>query len=166
MPAPTTAPELPAFTVRLARKDFLYYTWVLALRRPLLPFLMYSFALLFLLGATGVWPAARIFSLAVFVPLLGYLLWVWLAALLLWARHPALQEPRHYRFKARSYLLDAGTGEVSVAYGDVMQVLTSRRALYLLRRDGSADILPRTELPEGLEDFLAKKLTVERSSFL
>lgn len=166
MPAPATAPDQPAFTVRLARKDFLYYTWVLALRRPLLPFLMYSFALLFLLGATGVWPAARVFSLAVFVPLLGYLLWVWLAAQSLWARHPALQEPRHYRFKARSYLLDAGTGEVPVAYGDVTQVLTSRRALYLLRRDGSADILPRTELPEGLEDFLAEKITVERSSFL
>ena len=85
----------PARLVRLARKDFLHYTWALALRRPLLPFLLYSFTLLFLLGATGMGPAARVFSLAVFVPLLGYLLWVW---------HPALQEPRHYRFKAHSYL--------------------------------------------------------------
>jgi len=166
MPAPPAVPDLPAFTVRLSRDDFLYYTWVLALRRPVLPFLLYSFALLFLLGVTGVWPAARVFSLAVSVPLLGYLLWVWVAALTLWARHPALKEARRYRFGARSYLLDAGTREVSVAYSDLTRVLTSRRALYLLRRDGSADILPRAELPEGLEAFLGDKITVERSSFL
>jgi len=166
MPAPSAVPDLPAFTVRLTRNDYMYYTWVLALRRPVLPFLMYSFALLFLLGVTGVWPAARVFSLAVSVPLLGYLLWVWVAARTLWARHPALREPRQYRFKARSYLLDAGKGKVPVAYGDLERMLSSRRALCLLRRDGSADILPRTELPEGLEAFLADKITVERSSFL
>ena len=160
------AVNLPAVTVRLARGNFLYYTWVLALRRPVLPFLLYSFALLFLLGVTGAWPAARVFSLAVFVPLLGYLLWVWVAAHLLWARHPALKEPRRYRFGAHSYQLDAGAHRVSVAYSDLTRVLGSRRALYLLRRDGSADILPRTELPEGLEDFLAQRLEVERSSFL
>lgn len=162
---PSAADPL-TFTVQLARSDFLYYTWVLALRRPVLPFLLYSFALLFLLGVTGVWPTARVFSLAVSVPLLGYLLWVWVAVRTLWARHPALKEPRQYRFEARSYLLDAGNGKVPVAYGDLVQILSSRRALYLLRRDGSADILPRTELPEGLEAFLSEKITVERSSFL
>lgn len=160
------AADAHAVTVHLTRGDFLYYTWVLALKRPVLPFLLYSFALLFLLGVTGVWAGARVFSLAVFVPLLGYLLWVWAAAQLLWALHPALREPRHYRFGARAYLLGVGKGEVAVAYGDLAQVLTSRRALYLLRRDGSADILPRAGLPEDLEAFLAEKLPAERSSFL
>ena len=163
---PSAAPAPKAFTVQLSRKDFMYYTWVLALRRPVLPFMIYSFIFLFLLGVTGVWPTARVFSLAVFVPLVGYLLWVWVAARTLWSRHPALKEPRHYHFKTRSYLLDTGTGKVPVAYEDVTQVLSSRRALYLLRRDGSADILPRDSLSEGLEPFLNEKLTVERSSFL
>ncbi len=163
---PLVAPDPAAFTVQLSRKDFFYYTWVLALRRPVLPFMIYSFIFLFLIGMTGVWPAARVFSLAVFVPLLGYLLWVWVAAQTLWARHPALKSPRHYHFKAKSYLLGTGAGKVPIAYKDVTQVLSSRRALYLLRRDGSADILPRNSLPESLEPFLNEKLTVEPSSFL
>ena len=79
---------------------------------------------------------------------------------------PALKKPRHYHFKGKSYLLGTGTGEVPVAYNEVTQLLSSRRALYLLRRDGSADILPKDALPEGLELFLTEKLTVERSSFL
>ena len=162
---PPAAPEL-AFTVQLSRKDFMYYTWVLALKRPVLPFMMYSFIFLFLLGVTGVWPNARVFSLTVFVPLLGYLLWVWVAAQTLWSRYPALREPRHYYFKGKSYLLDTGAGKVPVAYNEVTQVLSSRRALYLLRSDGSADILPKDALPKGLEPFLTEKLTVERSSFL
>ena len=163
---PSAAPDLPAFTVQLARKDFFYYTWVLALKRPVLPFMMYSFIFLFLLGVTGVWPTARVFSLAVFVPLLGYLLWVWVAAQTLWARYPLLKSPRHYHFKAKSYLLDTGSGKVPIAYKDVRQVLSSRRALYLLRWDGSADILPCEGLPEGLAPFLNERFTVEPSSFL
>ncbi len=158
--------EPPAFSVQLTRRDFLYYTWVLALRRPALPFLLYSFVLLFLLGVTGVWPGARVFSLAVVVPLVGYTLWVWAAAQLLWARHPALKTPRRYRFKAKSYLLGTGSGGVPVAYADLGRVIGSRRALYLVRRDGSADILPRAGLPEGLEAFLRERLPVEDSSFL
>lgn len=163
---PPAIPDFPAFTVELTRKDFFYYTWVLALKRPVLPFMIYSFIFLFLIGVTGVWPTARVFSLAVFVPLLGYLLWVWVAAQTLWARHPALKSPRHYDFKPKSYLLGTGAGKVTVAYKDVAQVLSSRRALYVIRRDGSADILPRSALPEGLEPFLSEKLTVEPSSFL
>lgn len=163
---PPPVPDPPAFTVQLTRKDFFYYTWVLALKRPVLPFMMYSFIFLFLLGVTGVWPTARVFSLAVFVPLLGYLFWVWAAAQTLWARYPALKKPRHYHFKGKSYLLDTGTGKVPVAYKEVTQVLSSRRALYLLRRDGSADILPKDAMPEGLEPFLSEKLMVEHSSFL
>lgn len=159
------APQLPAFSVQLERRDFLYYTWVLALKRPVLPFLLYSFVFLFLLGITGVWPTARVFSLAVFVPLLGYLFWVWSSATTLWARFPALREARHYHFKAAAYLLATGQGEVKVGYKDV-QALSSRRAFYLIREDGSADILPRDALPEGLEAFLAAEFEVERSSFL
>ena len=165
MPA-ATSPDLPAFRVQLSRQDFFYYTWVLALRRPVLPFLLYSFAFLFLLGVTGVWLSARVFSLAVLVPLLGYLLWVWVSAQTLWTRYPTLKEPRRYSFKARSYLLDTVHGKVKIPYGDVAQALSSRRAVYLVRQDGSADILPRGALPEGLEALLAEKLTIERSSFL
>ena len=165
MPAPKPAPILPAFDVQLERRDFLYYTWVLALKRPVLPFLLYSFVLLFLLGITGLWPAARVFSLAVFVPLLGYLFWVWSSAMTLWARFPVLREARHYHFTASSYRLETPQGEAKVGYEDV-EALSSRRALYLIRRDGSADILPRDALPEGLEAFLEEKLEVERSSFL
>ncbi len=154
----------PAFDVQLERRDFLYYTWVLALKRPVLPFLLYSFVFLFLVGITGVWPTARVFSLAVFVPLLGYLFWVWSSAMTLWARFPELRETRHYHFTAAAYRLGTAQGE-AIRYKDV-EALSSRRALYLIRKDGSADILPRDALPEGLEAFLAQKLTVERSSFL
>ena len=143
----------------------MYYTWVLALKRPVLPFLLYSFAFLFLLGITGLWPTARVFSLAVFAPLLGYIVWVWISATSLWVRFPALRETRHYHFQAGSYLLKTDSGEAKVSYQDV-QVLSSRRAFYLIRKDGSADILPREALPEGLEAFLEGKLEVERSSFL
>ena len=44
--------------------------------------------------------------------------------------------------------------------------LTRRDFLYLIRKDGSADILPREALPEGLETFIAEKFEIERSSFL
>ena len=165
MPIPTAAPTF-TFSVQLSRQDFFYYTWTVALQRPVLPFLLYSFIFLFLLGVTGLWPAARVFSLAVFAPLLGYLLWVWTSAQTLWRRYPALREPRRYRFTAAAYLLDAGKTKVEVNYGDVRQALSSRRAFYLVRSDGSADILPRNALPKGLEPLLEEKLTVERSSFL
>ena len=165
MPAPKPAPIPPAFDVQLERRDFLYYTWVLALKRPVLPFLLYSFIFLFLLGITGVWPTARVFSLAVFAPLLGYLFWVWISAGTLWARFPALREVRHYHFTAEAYRLETPQGEAEISYEDV-EVLSSRRALYLIRGDGSADILPRDALPEGLEAFLADKFEIERSSFL
>lgn len=163
-PAPIPA-DLPAFDVQLERRDFLYYTWVLALKRPVLPFLLYSFAFLFLLGITGVWPTARVFSLAVFAPLLGYIVWVWISAGTLWARFPALREARYYHFKAASYLLETAQGKAKVSYKDI-EALSSRRAFYLIRGDGSADILPRNALPEGLEAFLAEKFEIERSSFL
>ena len=165
MPAANAAPN-PTFSVQLSRQDFFYYTWTVALKRPVLPFLVYSFIFLFLLGITGLWPAARVFSLAVFAPLLGYLLWVWTSAQTLWRRYPALREPRRYRFKAGSYLLEVGKTKVEVNYKDVAQALSSRRAFYLIRPDGSADILPRDALPEGLETLLEEKLTIERSSFL
>lgn len=139
----------------------------MALKRPLLPFFLYSFTLLSLLGLTGVWPGARVFSLAVLLPLLLYLLWIYLAGLLLWARYPALKKPRRYTFTPDAYRLEvAGDREVSVPYGDVAELFTVRRALYLLRRDGSADILPRSELPEGLEAFLTDKFPAVRSNFL
>ena len=139
----------------------------MALRRPLLPFFLYSFTLLSLLGLTGVWPGARVFSLAVLLPLLLYLLWIYLAALLLWARYPALKKLRHYTFTPDAYRLEvAGDREVTVPYVEVTELFTVRRAMYLLRRDGSADILPHAELPEGLETFLADRFPVTRSSFL
>lgn len=158
----------PPFTVQLKRSDFLLYTWAVALRRPVLPFFLYSFTLLALLGLTGVWPGARVFSVAVSLPLLLYVLWIYLAALLLWARYPALQKPRRYTFMPDGYRLEVAESDpVVVPYDEVRELFTVRRALYLLRRDGSADLLPRAEAPEGLESFLSEKVPkTERSSFL
>lgn len=160
----------PPFTlaVQLKQGDFLYYTWVLALKRPVLLFFIYTFVLLFLLSVTGIYPPARVYSLALLLPLVGYLIWVYLSALLLWSRFPALRAPRHYTFKESSFLLQTedAASKKPIPYSEITRLLLSRRALYLLRQDGTAEILPREALPVGLEDFLNARLESERSSFL
>lgn len=145
----------------------MYYTWVQALSRPVLPFFLYSFVLLTFSSLLGLWPAGRAFALAVLVPMLGYLLWVWLTGRGLWAKYPQLRAPRTYRFEAAGYAVQTPENTVRLPYGELARLLSSRRALYLIRRDGSADILPRSALPEGLEGFLKGKVpAAERSSFL
>jgi hypothetical protein len=153
--------------VTLTQGDFMTYNWVLALERPVLPFFIYSFTLLFLAGLLGLWPAARVFALAVLVPMLGYLLWVFLSARALWARYPHLRVPRTYVFEEDAYLVKAGAHTAAVPYARLRRALASRGALYLLREDGSADILPRRALPEGLEAFIVQRVgEPRRSSFL
>ncbi len=145
----------------------MYYTWVLALGRPVLPFFLYSFVLLTFASVLGLWPAGRAFALAVLVPMLGYLLWVFLSGRGLWARYPQLRAERRYTFEATEYLIQTSQSTVSIPYTALQRLLKSRAGLYLIRQDGSADILPRRDLPEGLEAFLAGKVSeVERSSFL
>jgi hypothetical protein len=156
-----------AVRVRLTRDDVRYYTWVQALARPVLPFLLYSFVLLTFASILGLWPAGRAFALAALIPLLGYLLWVWLVGRGLWSKYPQLRAPRTYRFGEAAYTIQTPENTVKVRYDELSRLVSSRRALYLVRRDGSADILPRSALPEGLEGWLQTKVPeTERSSFL
>jgi len=167
-PAPSepTVPE-PTVQVTLTRGEFMYYNWVLALERPVLPFFLYSFVLLSLASLTGLWPSGRAFALAVFVPMLAYALFVFLSARRLWASYPPLRAPRTYVFKEKSCLVKTEKKSVPVPYDALREVLASRRALYLLREDGTADILPKGALPEGFEAFIAGKIgEVRHSSFL
>ncbi len=163
--APPAAPG--SVTLTLTRDDYMYYTWVLALGRPVLPFFLYSFVLLTFASLLGLWPAGRAFALAVLVPLLGYMLFIFLSGRGLWARYPQLRAERRYTFGDAGYVVQTAENTVSVPYAQLQRLLRSRAALYLIRQDGSADILPRRDLPEGLEVFLAGKVSeVERSSFL
>lgn len=146
----------------------MYYTWALALERPVLPFFIYTFTALVLVSVVGLWPTGSLYALAVLVPLLGYTLFVWLSAWGTWRRFPMIREPKRYIFKERSYLLEEGGKKTPVAYKDV-SLLTSRRGLYLVRRAGGADLLPRESLND-VEEFLAflegKVSEVKRSNFL
>lgn len=143
----------------------MYYIWTLALERPILPFFIYTFTALFLVSITGLWPAGRLYAFTVLIPLLGYTLFVWLSARGTWRRFPMIREPKRYVFKERSYLLEEGGKKTPVAYDEV-NVLTSRRAVYLLRQAGGADLLPRRSVEdvEGFLEFLEEKTGEVRSS--
>lgn len=145
----------------------MYFNWTLALARPVFPFFLYTFVLLNLAALLGLWPEARIFATAVLVPMLGYTLMVWLGARGLWARHPDLREPQSYTFGEASYLVEAGGRRTPVHFRDVTG-LESRRAFYLLREEGSADILPKRSLDDeaALRAFLEERVAWKRSSFL
>ena len=164
--ADPTAPKLPApVQVQLRRGDFMYYTWVSAFERPMLPFFVYTFTALVLVSVTGLWPVGRLYALAVLIPLLGYLLFVWQSARGAWRRFPMIGEPKTYIFKERSYLLEESGKKTPVPYDEVT-TLTSRRGVYLLRPSGSADILPKESVEdvEGLLRFLKEKTGEARTS--
>ena len=61
--------------------------------------------------------------------------------------------------------MEEGGKKTPVAYDEV-DVLTSRRGIYLLRRTGSADLLPKRiiEDTEGLLAFLEQKTGETRTS--
>ena len=164
---PTLSKDV-AVDVTLTRGDFMYYNWVLAFERPLLPFFIYTFTALVLVSVTGLWPTGSLYALAVLIPLLGYTLFIWLSAWVTWRRFPMIREPKRYIFKEKSYLLEEGGKKTPVAFDEV-EVLTSRRGIYLLRRTGSADLLPKrsVEDTERVLGFLEEKAGEGRvSSFL
>ena len=152
-------------SVTLERGDFMYYTWTLALERPILPFFIYTFTALVLVSITGLWSTGSLYAFAVMIPLVGYTLFVWLSAWLTWRRFPMIREPKRYVFKEKSYLLEEGGKKTPIAYDEV-DVLTSRRGIYLLRRTGSADLLPKRSVEdvERLLAFLEQKTGEARTS--
>ncbi len=181
-PQPTTdvAERLPlTLTVNLTRADFIYYNWTAAFDKPILPFFLYTFVLLNLASLLGVFPAGNEFAFAVLVPLVGYVILVQASASLLWRRVPQLAAPKHYSFKQKSYRLKTSTDQtdktstanVSIDYADVAKVLVSRRGYYLLRADGSADIIPKAVLEahninlDAFSTWLAANTNVMTSSF-
>ena len=169
MTSRTEDPNPTRFEVELERGDFLYFNWTLAFERPLIPFFLYTFVALTLASMLGVWPAGRTFALAVLVPLLGYNLWIWFSGRSLWRRFPQLRQPRVYTFREEAYRVRTAAGSHSVPYRDVVQVLESRRGFYLLRADGSGDILPKRAVgdADGCRSLLAEKIgPAKHSSFL
>ena len=159
------AKENQAVSVTLKRGDFMYYTWTLALERPILPFFIYTFTALVLVSITGLWPTGSLYAFAVMIPLVGYTLFVWLSAWLTWRRFPMIREPKRYVFKEKSYLLEEGGKKTPVAYEEI-NVLTSRRGIYLLRRAGGADLLPKrsVEDEEKLSGLLEQKTGERKTS--
>lgn len=161
----------------------MYYSWVTAFERPVLPFFMYTFVLLNLSSLLGVFPGGNVFAFAVLVPMMGYLLLVQVTAAQLWRRFPQLNAPRHYTFKTTLYRIkspqaapvseqsDAKKRKVTINYDYVRQVLSSRRGFYLLREDGSADIIPKDALKDQgikhdtMETFLSLYIGEPKASF-
>lgn len=167
----------------LSRGDFIYYSWVTAFERPVLPFFMYTFVLLNLSSLLGVFPGGNVFAFAVLVPMVGYLILVQVTAAQLWRRFPQLNTPRHYTFKPTLYRIkspqaapvseqsDTKKRKVTINYDHVRQVLSSRRGFYLLREDGTADIIPKDALSEQgikletMETFLSEHINEPKPSF-
>lgn len=161
----------------------MYYSWVTAFERPILPFFMYTFVLLNLSSLLGVFPDGNVFAFAVLVPMVGYLILVQVTAAQLWRRFPQLNAPRHYTFKPTLYRIkspqaapvseqsDSKKRKVTINYEQVRQVLSSRRGFYLLRADGSADIIPKDALSdqgikhEAMEAFLSEHVSEPKPSF-
>jgi len=181
-------PEPLELDVALTKGDFMYYSWVTAFERPILPFFMYTFVLLNLSSLLGVFPAGNVFAFAVLVPMVGYMILVQATASQLWRRFPQLNAPRHYTFKPTLYRIksphaapaseppankqsDTKKRKVTINYDQVRQVLSSRRGFYLLRSDGSADIIPKDALREQgikhemMETFLSKHVSEPKASF-
>lgn len=169
--------------VALTRGDFMYYSWVTAFERPILPFFLYTFVLLNLSSLLGVFPDGNVFAFAVLVPLVGYLLLVQVTASQLWRRFPQLSTPRHYTFKPTLYRIkspqaaptkehedSAVKRKVTINYDQITQVLSSRRGFYLLRTDNSADIIPKDALQaqginaKTMEAFLNKHISEPKPS--
>lgn len=164
---PLDKPHTPTRAdVTLTRADFETYNWVTALERPVLPFFMYTFVLLLLADLFRVWQDARLYAFAVIVPALGYMLFVQLSTLAVWRRYPELREPKRYTFEEKAYQLKQAGKTATVPYKEIARVLESRRAYYLVRNDGSADILPKRVIEEGVLETLLAGKQWKGSSFL
>ena len=143
----------------------MYYNWVMALERPILPFFIYTFTALTILSLLNIWAPARVYAFIVLLPMLGYMLWVWLSATNLWRNYPELAGPRSYIFKEKSYLVEEANKKTPVAYADIARIVESRQALYIMRVSGSADILPKCFL-EDSDTLKALEVPWVGSSFL
>ncbi|TVR61159.1 MAG: hypothetical protein EA422_12925 [Gemmatimonadales bacterium] len=131
-----------AIQVRLRRDDLVHAQWVMALDRPVLPFLVYTSIALVLLSLTGIWPAAGAFAPAALLPLAAYLAWVPASGRVLWRRVPGLDSPRTIRWGTEGYTVAGPTGRDRVAWTEVDMALQSRRLLIIRRRSGMADLIP------------------------
>lgn len=168
MTSPDSLPPLRV-EVTLTRGEFLHYNWARAFQQPMLPFFLYTFAALVLSSLLGIFPAGRVYALAVLLPLMAYSLWIWSSARGLWKRHPELARPRTYTFRADGFRVKSGDTDHAVPWSAVRQVLETRPAFYLLRADGSGEILPKRAVEDERE--LRAVLTrgvgsIQRSSFL
>ncbi|MEZ4629526.1 MAG: YcxB family protein [Deinococcales bacterium] len=160
--------------VKLSRQDFFYYNWVMAFERPTLPFLIYTLTALALLSILGVFPWARSYALAAFVPLVGYFLWLWLSTQLLWQKFAEeFRQTRQYSFYEEAYRTKIGAKNFDNPYAKLAKVIESRQAFYLFHENGQADILTKDALlraKESLEtmrEFLGGRgLEPQKSTFL
>lgn len=161
-----SADAIASVDVTISREDFGYYNWAMALERPILPFLMYTFILLAFASMLGVFPAGRAFAGAALIPMAGYLLWMRASISRLWRLYPQIRSPRSYAFKAQSLLIRTEKNNVPVSYDSIAKIMTSRRGIYILRKDQSADILPRRAIEDDalLLRFLESKVSEVRAS--
>lgn len=136
--------------MRLSRDDLVHAQWVLALDRPVLPFLAYTSAGLILLSLTGIWSAAGAFVPAALLPLVIYLTWVPAAGRLLWRRVPGLDSPRTLRWDGAGYSVEGPTGKDRVAWSQVATAFRSRRILAIRRGSGALDLIPVEQAGEDL----------------
>lgn len=134
--------------VTLTRGDLRHFQWALALSRPVLPFLIYTTTLLVLLSLTGLWAQAGAFVPAAMLPLLAMATWAEGVSGVAWRKHFRSDPRRRFRFASTGYVVAGPDGEDKVGWSDVEAVLTTRRLLILLRRNGQADILPLRELED------------------
>jgi hypothetical protein len=170
-PDPAEAGRIPLeLDFELGRRDFMLFNWAQALERPVLPFFVYTFTLLALASMIGIWPAGRVYAFAVLVPLLGYLLWIRVSEGVLWRNFPQLRERRRVVFGDLGFEVDLATERYRVEYHELDSVLESRGGIYLLRKDGGAEIVPKRALrgSEAIRELLEPRLGGQwrRSSYL
>ena len=165
-PDPNARPG--SLEIRLPREHLVHYQWMVALERPVLPFLAYTSVILVLAALTGVWPQAGAFAPAALFPLVAYLVWVPMSAWALWRRVPGLAEPRVLGPDGAGYAVTGPGGTDRIPWNEVQDALVSGRLLALRRRSGAADLVPRSipgaeALLRAAEDAGVK---VRTSSFL
>ena len=167
-PDPALDPELDPLEIQLQREHLVHYQWMVALQRPVLPFLAYTSVILVLAALTGIWPQAGAFAPAALFPLVAYLLWVPMSGRALWRRAPGLADRRVLVRDPGGYVVTGPSGSDRVPWGEVEDALLSSRLLALRRRNGAADLVPWS-LP-GTEALLRAAedagVEVRRSAFL
>lgn len=154
--------------IQLRREHLVHYQWMVALQRPVLPFLAYTSVILVLAALTGIWPQAGAFAPAALFPLVAYLLWVPMSGRALWRRAPGLADRRVLTLDAAGSVVTGPSGTDRIPWDEVEDALLSSRLVVLRRRSGAADLVPRST--PGTEALLhaieAAGVEVRRSAFL